>query len=86
MSFVQRPKFNPNLSQKGLILVVIPLFVQLIASLCLGELLNRAEEQGHRVDRSRQVTSDALRIATELYDAEFAMYDYVDYVFQNQIG
>ncbi len=86
MSFVLRPKFNPNLSQKGLILVVIPLFVQLVASLCLSELLNRAEEQGHRVDRSRQVTSDALRIATELYDAEFAMYDYVDYVFQNQQG
>lgn len=80
MNAMFKRNFNLKLSSKGKILVAIPLCVQVFAAMWLSFLLADAEAQAARVELSRQITSQALQIATQIYDAEFAVYNYLDHV------
>lgn len=71
---------NPKLSTKGKILVAIPLTVQLLSVVVLSAMLGNAEQQTAKIERSREIVNEALLIAKQIYDTEYALYESLESV------
>lgn len=69
---------NPKLSTKGKILVAIPLTVQLLSVVVLSTMLGNAEQQTAKIERSREIVNEALTIAKQVYDTEYALYELLE--------
>lgn len=62
-------RLNLKLSHKGLILVSVPLFFELLFLGVLATLLNQAEMEKAKADHSRQIVSHCNTLVRLLYDA-----------------
>ncbi|MBX9688100.1 MAG: HAMP domain-containing histidine kinase [Candidatus Obscuribacterales bacterium] len=69
---------NPKLSSKAKILVAIPLSVQIISVLVLNLMLDAAERETARIQISREIANESLLVAKKIYDAEYALYSYME--------
>lgn len=77
---VFKKNLNPKLSTKGKILVAIPLTVQIISVAVMSFMIWTSEQESARLDRSRDIASEALLIAKLVYDTEYHLYEYIEIV------
>ncbi|MCA9802909.1 MAG: PAS domain S-box protein [Cyanobacteria bacterium HKST-UBA02] len=70
------PRINLKIVHKGAILVLVPLFFELIFLGVLTELLHRAEVEVQRQVRSKAIISQANTLSKLFYDAGVAMGGY----------
>ena len=80
------PTFKLSLKEKGIILVAIPLAIQFISAALLYWFLRTAESEAEIIEHSRKVTSEALISAKYVYDAEFVLYQYIEFKLKDLPG
>jgi len=75
---VMRKKLHLNLSHKGLLLVSVPLFFELVFIVTLYVLLVRADEQAKLLENKRAISAQANQIAKHVYDSAQGMMCYIN--------